>query len=655
MYSSSIILTEDRLREVVDYFLTKNAFAFDVEAHGEYRDVPHLAQLSWVSLATEGMAVVIPFGHEKGDNIVGTMQEPRIYGPKAQKAGQTYYVTVDAYDKAPQQLTPGKVAEILRPLFFKPGVIKIGHDVVYDLVSIGCYLFGGEIPPPPYGDTKIGGWLLDENRKKYGLKDDIEKIYSYRYDYENIGACVESFCFNMVAFYNYCDSIYAWIRWKNIIHQIIEQELTGVYNLEMDVLHSVIGMRISGARIDRPATVELKDILSKRLTEAEGRIYQSAGQKFNINSNQQKQQILYGPVEAGGQGLKPWRLTKGGMAKEKAGIKPTIKDYSVDSIALQSYPGNPVAINLLKYSTVETLLTSFVDPWLGTPEKKSLIHNDHIYAGFQQYGTVTGRFSCKKPNMQNIPRPHSELGRLVRGVFVAEPEGKLVVADYSQIELVVLAHYLGEGKLYEGFLAGIDPHTMTAAMVLDKRPEDVTKVERQDLGKTLGFAVVYGAGLGKVASMAKVTVPRAKEILRKHAQMFPEIHGFKDDVIQLCRERDGHYITTLFGRKRRVPMIMSRVEGIRKGAERQVFNSLIQGGAADLIKLAMVRVDRTLPPEIQCILTVHDEIVLSSPDSMTDYAEQLLLEAMIGQEIQQHVRVPLKAEVHTVSRWSEAK
>lgn len=655
MYSSSIVLTEDRLREVTDYFMTKNAFAFDVEAFGEYRDVPHLAQLSWVSLATEGMAVVIPFGHEKGDNVIGETQEARVYGPKAQKAGQTYYVTTDVYDKAPPQLTPGKVAEILRPLFFKPGVIKIGHDIVYDLVSIGCYLFGGEIPPPPYGDTKIGGWLLDENRKKYGLKDDIEKVYGFRYDYENIGACVESHSFSTVAFYNYCDSVYAWIRWKSIVDQIIRQNLTEVYNLEMDVLHSVIRMRISGARIDKEAVVNLKKVLSQRLTEAEASIYQAAGQKFNINSNPQKQQVLYGSVESGGQGLVPWRLTKGGQVKERAGIVPTIKDYSTDAVTLQSYSDNPVAVNLMKYSTVETLLTSFVDPWLGTPEKKSLIHNDHIYAGFQQYGTVTGRFSCKKPNMQNIPRPHSELGRLVRGVFIAEPGGKLIVADYSQIELVVLAHYLGEGKLYEGFMAGIDPHTMTAAMVLEKRPEDVTKVERQDLGKTLGFAVVYGAGIGKIASMAKVTVPRAREILKKHAQMFPEIHGFKKDVIDLCRSREGHYITTLSGRKRRVPEIVSRNEGIRKGAERQVFNSLIQGGAADLIKFAMVRVDKTLPPEIQCVLTVHDEIVLSSPDSLTSQAEGLLLDAMIGEDIQKRVKVPLKAEVHVVPRWSEAK
>src|SRR5215469_305301 len=362
MYSPSIILTEDRLREVVDYFLTKNAFAFDVEAHGEYRDVPHLAQLSWVSLATEGMAVVIPFGHVKGDNIIGKTQEAKVYGPKAKKAGQTYYVTVDAYDKAPQQLTPGKVAEILRPLFVKPGIIKIGHDVVYDLVSIGCYLFGGQIPPPPYGDTKIGIWLLDENRNKYGLKDDIERDYKFRYDFENIGACVESFCFTTVAFYNFCDSKYAWVKWKRIIAQIIEQNLLEVYNLEMDVLHSVIGMRVSGARIDKEATVELKDILSKRLVDAETKIYQAAGQKFNINSNPQKQQILYGPVSEGGQGLKPWRLTKGGIAKEKSGLPLTIKDYSTDSTTLQSYLGNPVAANLLKYSTVETLLTSFVDP-----------------------------------------------------------------------------------------------------------------------------------------------------------------------------------------------------------------------------------------------------------------------------------------------------
>lgn len=655
MKISNVVLTEDHLREVVNYFLTQDAFAFDVEAQGDYRDVSHLASLSWLSLATKGMCVAIPFGHPIGDNIIGEKLLPAVYGPKAKKAGQTYYKKVPAYDDPPAQLTPGRVFEILRPLFFNPFITKIGHDVVYDLASVTKYY--GEIPPGPYFDTKIGMWILNENRLRYGLKDYIEDVYGFRYDFEGIGACVEKYPFSLVGYYSFCDSKYAWVVYLDLLQKIEEQGLLPIFGLEMDLLHSMVEMRLAGARVDVDKLHQLQDTLSVKLVEEEGNVYKAAGRKFNINSVPQRQNVLYSPVSEGGQGLKPWKLTTGGMKKKKAKQTLSFSDYSTDETVLSSYPDNELCIALKDYATVSKLLSTYVDSWLGNDEKPTQIYDGHIHAGFLQYGTVTGRFSCRAPNLQNIPRPYTELGSLVRGVFVAEPGGKLVVADYAQIELVVLAHYIEEGALWEGFLKGIDPHTMTAAMVLNKDPADVTKVERQDLGKTLGFAVVYGAGLGKVTSMAKLKNTReARAILDKHKEMFPEIHGFKDSVIKLARSRKPvPYITTLMGRKRRIPALNSSDEGIRMGAERQLFNSLIQGGAADILKMAMIRVDATLPPEIKLSMTVHDEIVLAAPDEFVSQAEQILAEAMTGEGIQKYVKVPLKIDVHSVNRWSEAK
>jgi len=196
---------------------------------------------------------------------------------------------------------------------------------------------------------------------------------------------------------------------------------------------------------------------------------------------------------------------------------------------------------------------------------------------------------------------------------------------------------------------------MTASRVLGKRPEDVTKVERQDMGKTLGFAVVYGAGIGKVASMAHVTPSRAKEILAEHERQFPEIYMFREAVLDLASGRKDPYIRTLMGRKRRVPELHSRDQGKRMGAERQTFNSLIQGGAADLIKFAMVRVDAMLPSDISLTMTVHDELILASPEEKSQEAARILNEAMTGPRIQALVRVPLKADVHVVDRWCDAK
>lgn len=651
--NSNIILNENDLREAVAYFQSQPAFVFDVEAAGEHRDVPHLANLTWLSMATKGACVVIPFGHQKGDNVVGTTKEPRVY-ESGKKKGQTYFKNVDVYERAPGQLDRGVVFDILTPLFEDPRIIKVGHDVIYDLTSTAKYF--GFVPPPAYGDTKIGFWLLNENRKRFGLKEMTEERYGIKYDYEDVGKCVEKYPFSTVAYYSYCDSKYDWLHFIWQMEQLNKQNLMPVYNMEMNLLNTMIGMRLAGARVDVPKLKELQQTLSVELVGQEAAVYQAAKRSFNINSNPQKQDVLYGPKKDGGQGLRPWKLTKGGKKKKDDGLPLTIRDYSTDDEVLASYPNNAVAHALREYGDTAKLLSTYVNGYLGDEERPCIIYDDHIHAGFMQYGTVTGRFSCRAPNLQNIPRPHSDRGKLIRGIFIAEEESKLVVADYGQIELVVLAHYVGEGKLYEAFMSGIDPHTMTAAMVLGKKPEDVTKVERQDLGKTLGFAVVYGAGLYKVASMANISVEEAKRVLKKHEQMFPEIHGFRDSVIDLARGREPvPYITTLLGRKRRIPELNSHTEGIRKGAERQLFNSLIQGGAADLIKKAMIRLDAALPPEIQLVLTVHDELVVSAPNALAEDAAALVKEAMTGEGIQKLLRVPLIADVKTVDRWSDAK
>jgi DNA polymerase-1 len=419
-------------------------------------------------------------------------------------------------------------------------------------------------------------------------------------------------------------------------------------------------MRLSGVRIDVEKLKQLRADLRVEVVQLEGNIYAAAGKKFNINSNPQKQQVLFGKKSEGNQGLKPWKLTAKGRDVKDANGKLELVHYSTDDEVLASYPDNPLCHAMREYGDVSKVLSTYVESWLGTEDDPPKIYDERIHAGFLQYGTVTGRFSCRSPNLQNLPRSSSDMGKMIRDVFISEPGGKLVVADYSQIELVILAHYIGEGKLYEAFMQGIDPHTMTAAMVLGKDPADVTKVERQDLGKTLGFAVVYGAGLGKVASMAHITFDEAKRVLKTHEKMFPEIHQFKQAVMDLARSRQPvPYITTLMGRKRRVPDLNMKDDFFNRkhimGAERQTFNSLIQGGAADLIKLAMVRLDATLPDEAKIVLTVHDEVVITSPDGMVFEVENTVREAMTGAGIQKLVRVPLKIDLHTGDRWGDIK
>jgi DNA polymerase I-like protein with 3'-5' exonuclease and polymerase domains len=666
MHRSSVILSEVDLRDAVKYISGQDKFIFDVEAQGANRGHPHLAELSWMSLAAKGICVTIPFAHPIGSKIIGETREIRKY-KTGKKKGQEYFHAVPEYEEPPKQLSRMSVFDILRPLFWKPGIIKGGYGGLYDLVSTHKYF--GETVPPPYTDPLIKRWLLNENlRGQLGLKDQAEMIFGVKYDISSAGACIEKVPFNEACYYTYSDAKWAFLLDEFADPQIDAENLRSVLDLEMNVLEVLTGMQLRGVRMDVPHLRELESRLGAQVTAAESAVYSAAGRKFNMNSPKQKQVLLYGPKSEGNQGLRPWKITKTGAKKKKAGKELSIHDYSTDASVLASYPGNKVAQTLSEYAIVDKILNTYVRGWLGDGEdKESIIFSDHLHTDFVQYGTVTGRFSSRAPNIQNIPRPFSVLGRSVRSSFTAEPGGKLIIADYSQMELVILAHYLEQGRLWDAFMNNIDPHLMTAAMVLGKEPvlsppgeeednpEWVTKAERQDLGKTLGFAVVYGAGLGKIASMAKITPERAKEVLKKHAEMFPEIHDFRDYVISEAKSRNPNHITTLMGRKRRVPGLRSRDDGIRMGAERQVFNSLIQGGLADLIKLAMVRFNRMAPEGVNLIMTIHDELVATAPAEMAEEAARIMEEAMTGPEIQAYLKVPMKIEMHICDRWDEAK
>jgi DNA polymerase-1 len=331
--------------------------------------------------------------------------------------------------------------------------------------------------------------------------------------------------------------------------------------------------------------------------------------------------------------LKPWKQTS------KAGD-------STDNSVLESYRGNAVVDALLEYQEVNKLLTTYVDAYLGTNDKPSQIYDEHIHAQYKQYGTVTGRLSCSDPNIQNIPGVDTDLGAMIRGAFIAEEGGKLIVSDYSQVELVILAHYLGCGKLFEGFLAGIDPHTQTSIML--DQPRQVCK--------KVNFAVLYGVGVRKLAGILKLPEKEVRAIVARHKKEFPETYAFKDALLRLCRSRNPPHIRTLYGRKRRVPLINDPDPGLRAYSERQAFNSLIQGTSADITKRAMNRADQDprRGNDIKLVFSVHDEIGLSAPAHKADLAAEILQEAMVGKDMQR-LKISLKADIHIVDRWSEAK
>jgi DNA polymerase I-like protein with 3'-5' exonuclease and polymerase domains len=654
----SVILTPDRLHTVVERFMERPAFSFDIETFGPNRNVPTQNVANWMSLAADGEAVAIPFGHPNGDVLIskGTKKKNRTTGK--------FDPIPAVYDAPPEQMLPSEVFSILKPLFFAEDKIKIAHNATFDLISTAKYW--GEIAPPQYSDTIVLQWLLDENMKQKGLKDLVKRYYKVDYDTENVGKCVEAHPFSKVAHYAFMDAKYTWLLWKKFQKRIHDQGLINVRRLEEDVLGVLLDMGITGAPVDQMAMQELVRDMSARLVDIEADIYRAAGQQFNLNAPAQKAQVLYAPKKDGGQGLKPTKPTDGGKKKRESGQALEWKDYSTDADSLEKHENNAVVKKLLEYAEVSKLL-DYPLSYLGVegdPKKPTRIFDGRIHADFVQYGTVTGRFSCREPNLQNIPRPDTELGKRIRGLFVAPAGYKLVVADYGQIELVVLAHFIGRGDLYKGFHNGVDPHSATAAALMGVDPQEFIRrvkegdrecIDFRQVAKGINFAVVYGAGPDKVASMAKISVKDAKRFMEMHQKLFPEIYRFKEEVVRVCRSRRPPYIRTLLGRKRRLPLILSQSNGLRMGAERQAVNSLIQGSAADLIKLAMIRLNNILPDEIRLILSVHDELVVLAPEDRAEEAAGLVKEAMLGEDIQKLLKVPLSSDVKIVDRWSEAK
>lgn len=672
-----VIFTPEQLRVELEYFLKQDAFVFDVETMpGQFegtRGIPTQNRVVWLALATNGRTIVIPMGHPNGNNLLRKAYKKK--NPETKKFDSFPAV----FDEPPQQMRPSEVFEILRPLFFS-SLAKGAHNAPFDVISIAKY-YDDQIIPGPIFCTITMQWLLDENigqsvsnGPKRPFKKDLKTLttwyYKVKYDHNNTGKCIEIHPFKEVAAYVLADASYTWFLLKKFRQSIPVEALEAVWRLEQDVTPVVCRMGRVGAPVDLPAIQELDNYLTEMLIEIETRVYKTAKKQFNINSNPQRQEILYGFKKDGGQGLKPVKLTDGGKEKQKRGEPLTIYDYSTDKDSLEDYDNALVDV-LLEYAEVSKLRSTYVRGYLGVegdPDKPCLIFNGRIHTDLVQYGTVTGRFSSRAPNLQNIPRAATELGEKVRGLFRA-PEGyKLIVSDYGQMELRILASMIGFGGLYDGFWAGIDAHTQTAALVFGVDIDNVEKWMR-NAAKTLNFAIVYGAGPAKVAKMLGMSIPEAKILLANHRKAFPEIYAFKQTVISTARGRKIPHIRTIMGRVRRMWDLRGHYgedEWKIWRAERQLFNSLIQGSLGDIIKLAMVRMDKVLSEdavknpgrEIQMVLSVHDELVILCPDDRVEEACAYLLEAMSGEEIQSLINVPLamtRESIGVASRWSEAK
>jgi len=666
----NIITTEAQLQEFVDAYSKVDAFAFDVETIGENRIYPIINDVCWISFAIEGRVDVIPMGHPNGSFLFHT-KPVLLEGKRRIAAGKpltdAHYsknskLWVPVFDDAPAQLTPAQVFRAIEPLMFSDA-LKIGHNVKFDLKSVAKY-FRGRVPTKPFFDTLMASFIANNlTKNNLGLAACVKRELSIDVE-KGVGANVAEHSFEDVAKYSGIDAEVTWKLYKKLAPQLVGS-LARVWKLEMDVLAALCDMEQAGAYIDEAQLDSLAEQISADKQAAEARAYKIVGKAFSINSIPEKQRLLFTEIDGNKPRIKPnvnipTSLTPKGKDAKRAGEELVPAYFSVSADALEFHRGKDALVDaLLEYQDLNKLMTTYVTPYKGgsvkhvtngkekITERKSLLINGRVHTNFKAHGAETGRFSSSEPNLQNIPSS-GKYGKLIRNLFIAPPGCKLIVADYSQIEPRVIAAFSQDPIMVENYLNGGDIYTTIG---------DTMGVDRK-AGKVLVLAISYGVGPDKIASSIGCSVTQARDLLKNFEQRFRNIPLYKARVVALARNRSPvPFVETIFGRRRYIPELTTATErGLISRAERQAFNTVIQGSAADIMKLAIARAHSCFidEPDINVVLTVHDELVTICPEDRAEEAAEAIRVSMEGIHLKE-ITLPLKAEVYIVDKWGEAK
>ena len=401
------------------------------------------------------------------------------------------------------------------------------------------------------------------------------------------------------------------------------------YDIELPLCEVLADMQKQGVLIDKESLLAFSEEIGTRITELTEKIYSAAGEEFNINSPKQLAQILFERL-----GLKPLKKTKSG--------------YSTNAEVLEKLQDkHPIIPLILEYRTLAKLKSTYCDGLMAVINPKT----GRIHSVFNQMTTVTGRISSTEPNMQNIPT-RTELGSYMRRMFVAKEGYLLEDADYSQIELRVLAHISGDKNMIEAFQKGEDIHRVTAAQVLGIAPESVTKEQRSN-AKAVNFGIVYGIGEYSLSQDLKISVKQAKEYIKNYLDKYSGVRDYMEKIKDTARKNG--YVETLMRRRRYIPEITSSNFNTRAFGERVALNTPIQGTAADIIKLAMVRIYRKLKEggfRSKLILQVHDELIIETCPEERQEVRKILKTEM---ENAVKLSVPLAVDMSEGKSWYDAK
>ena len=555
------------------------------------------------------------------------------------KAGEAIYVPVILPGGMFSEPTIEKkdcLAQLVR-LFDNKEVTLIMHNGKFDLEVMFANGYK-KLPDCKIVDTMVAAWLLNPDamgKSPYGLEYLSEtKLGLSGIEYDDIVNKGETFAdvpLEKAFPYGAEDADFTWQLWQIFKEQLKEEKLEELfYEMEMKVLPILTDMEIRGIHLDKKALNDYSKELTIEIENQKKNIYEQVGHTFNIASTKQLQQVLFEE-----RGLVPGKKTKQG--------------YSTDTTVLEELAErttDPLPKEILAYRAATKLQSTYVDTLPTLADEAGRVHTS-----FLQTGTATGRLSSRDPNLQNIPI-RDEAGRKIRSAFTAIPGTVLISADYSQIELVVLAHLSNDKNLCKAFIDGVDVHKSTAALIYNIAPDAVTPDMRR-FAKTVNFGVMYGMSAFRLANELNISRTEAKNFIDQYFNTYSDVKRFINETIAFAQQNG--YSQTIMGRKRIITGINSKNKLEQQGAQRIAINTPIQGSAADIVKKAMINVQSALErtnSKAKMLLQVHDELIFECPD---DEAIKTQTINLIRTEMEKAVslNVPLKVSIESGHNWGE--
>jgi len=553
------------------------------------------------------------------------------------KEGEGFYVPVGhTYLGAPDQLPRDQVLLDLADLIQDSRIEKIGQNIKYEWLVLRRY--GLDYRGIAF-DTMLASYLLNPGRRAHNLNQIAwehlnQKLITYK---EVVGTGSKALNFSAVpvarAVEYAAEDAEVTLTLADLLGPLLIKEgLNDLFQaMEMPLITVLAEMEWHGIRIDTQALSDLSQELEGKLNQIEDQVYILAGERFNLNSPQQMSRILFEKLQ-----LPAAKKTKG--KSHSSTDAEVLRDLAVHY---------PIAAEIWNYRTLSKLQSTYVDalPKLINPE------TGRLHTSFNQTVTATGRLSSSEPNLQNIP-VRTEEGRRIRQAFIADPGWVLLSADYSQIELRIMAHYSQDPNLTAAFQAGEDVHARTAAELFNVTPDGVTADMRRQ-AKVINFGIIYGMSAFGLSKELGIGAREAQEMIDQYFLKYEGVKRFLDQTIAEARETK--MVTTLFNRRRIIEEINSSNRVARQFAERTAINTPIQGSAADLIKKAMIVIDQEMKNKglkARMILQVHDELVFETPEEEVDPLKKMVKHCM---EAAVELRVPLIVQLFTGRNWAELK